>query len=335
MLEARTNMDTMTKIYYPAVRIIEDIIPFVFDISVLVRSKFKRGLNSFMQEGRKIDIISFDMGYRGWIEDREKGSYPVIYSDTQCIDLYPGWNLIIIKNKEIELFLKNRFIVDSKGQFMEITLIKPNKAFLDTSNNAVFKSTWVMVKKESDLLPFYVRDKYLLNNSLFMIESQEKVIIILADQGRGYYRYAFIKESVNNSYWIYSFAKFDQLGYKLDEKKRCLTDISPECYIRSQRKFIIFDDPLMTCIIKFQLGISGRGLLPFDLISLKELDLEGYMLHSINGIEQCLGIQTLRIKGHYVSGLSEIALALPSLNKIYLSKELYSVEELKILASFL
>ena len=335
MLETRTNTDMITKLYYPTVRIIEDIIPFVFDISVLVRAKFKSGLNSFMQEGKKVDIISYDMGFRGWIEDSEKGSYPVIYSDTQCIDLYPGWNLIIIKNKEIEQFLKNRFIVDSKGQFMEISIIKTNKAFLDTTNSAVYKSVWVMVKKESDLLPFYIRDKYLVSSELFMIESQEKVIIILGDPGRGYYRYAFIKEAVNNSYWIYSFAKFDHLGYKLDEKKRCLTDISPECYLRSKRKFVIFDDPLMTCIIKFQLGISGRGLLSSDLISLRELDLEGYLLHSINGIEQCLGMQILKIRGHYVSGLAEIALALPSLNKIYLSKELYSEEELKILAYFL
>ena len=335
MLNTQTSNETVHKIYYPVVRIIDDIIPFVVDISVLVRAKFKSGVNSFMQENKKIDVIPYGSGFRGWIEDSEKGSYPVIYSDTQCVDLYPGWNLILIKNKEIEMFVKNRFFVDSKGQFMEITLIKPNKAFLDTTNNAVYKSAWIMVKKEADLLPFYIRDRYLDNNEVFMVESQEKVIIILGDQGRGYYRYAFIKESINDNYWIYSFAGFDELGYKMEEKKRCLTDISPECYLRSKRKFVIFDDPLLACIIKFQLGISGRGLLSTDLISLRELDLEGYKLHSISGIEQCLGVQTLKIRGHYVSCLSEIVFSLPSLKKIYLSKELYCDEELKELASFL
>ncbi|MDD4526585.1 MAG: hypothetical protein PHF25_00940 [Candidatus Margulisbacteria bacterium] len=335
MIETITNTELQKKIYYPAVRIIEDIIPFVFDISVLVRAKFNEGVNSFIQNDKRIDVIPYGKGFRGWIADAEKGSFPVIYSDTECVDLYPGWNLLIIKNKDIEMFVNNRFFVDSKGQFLDITIIKENKAFLDTNNSNIFKSAWVMVKKGVDLLSLDIRNKYLDNNFVFTLESQEKVMIILGDKGRGYYRYAFIKEAINNNFWIYSFASFDDLGYKLDEKKRCITDICPECYVRPRAQFVIFDDPLVTCIIKHQLEISGRGLFSSDLLLLKELDLEDYKLHSINGLDQCLGLQVLKIRGFYVSGLSEIVFSLPSLKKIYLSKELYSAEELKVLASFL
>lgn len=335
MIETQTNTQLQSKIFYPSIKIIEDIIPFVFDISSLVRAKFKKGNNSFNQEGRRMDIISYDDGFRGWVEDNEKGSFPIIYSNSECIDVYPGWNLFIIKNKEIEMFLKNRFFIDNKGQFMEISIIKNNKAFLDTTNNSVYKSAWVMLKKETDILPYNIRSKYLDNSKPLLLESQEKVLVFLSDAGRAYYRYSFIKESFNDNFWIYSFAGFDDLGYKVEEKKRCLTDICPEFYLINKRMNIIFDDPLLAVIIKSQLKISGRGLYSSDLMLLKELDLEDYKLYSINGIEQCLGLQVLKIRGFYVSGLSQIALSLPSLKKINLTRELYSEQELKELSSFL
>ncbi|GEM_PF-2147443 len=335
MIQTTKKHEQENKYYYPSVRIIEDIIPFVFDISALVRAKFQNGINSFFQEGKNVNVVSIGAGFIGWIENSEKGSFPVVYSDYSCLDLYPGWNLLIVKNKEIEMFLKDRFIVDSKGQFMEISIIKENKAYLDTSSSSIFKSFWVMVKKEADLMPYYIRNKYLDSDEAFIVESQKKVLVILGDQGRGYYRYSFNKEAVNSYYWIYSFSAFDDLGYKIEEKKRCITDICPECYLGLKRKFVIFDDPLLACIIKHQIGVSGRGLFQSDLVMLKELDLEGYKLHSINGVDKCLGLQVLKISSFYVSGLADIVLSMPSLKKIVLSKELYSEDELKTLASFL
>jgi len=98
---------------------------------------------------------------------------------------------------------------------------------------------------------------------------------------------------------------------------------------------IEFEDPLFAFIIKRELGVSGRGLNSRDLLNLKNLDLQDYKLYSISGIEHCLGLQVLNIKGHYVSQLSEIILNLPSLKKLHLSEELYSDNELKYLHSFL
>ena len=41
MLEIKTNTEAHIRDYYPVLRIIDDFIPFVFDISVLVRSSLK------------------------------------------------------------------------------------------------------------------------------------------------------------------------------------------------------------------------------------------------------------------------------------------------------
>lgn len=335
MIENLTNTKEQTKLFFSNIKTVDDTIPFVFDVSALLRTKLENGVNTFNQEGRTINVVPYNDGFRGWIYDEEKGAFPIIYADSECVDIYPGWNLFVIKNKEIEMFLKNRFFVDAKGQFVESSIIKNNKTFLDITSNSVYKSAWVMIKKGADMLPYYIKNKYLDNNQLFLLESQEKVLVFFGDKDSGYYRYSFLKESLNNNFWFYSFAGFDDLGYKIDERKRCLTDISPQNYLLSSRKFIIFDDPLMAIIIKSQLNISGRGLTSIDLLLLKELDLEDYKLYSINGIEYCLGLQVLKIRGLYISGLEKVARSLPSLKKIHLSKELYSNKELKELYSFL
>jgi hypothetical protein len=111
--------------------------------------------------------------------------------------------------------------------------------------------------------------------------------------------------------------------------------ICPLVNYSKRDKYVLFKDPLLCRIIKNNLGISGRGLLLSDLKNLKMIDLEGYKIFSLDGIEKCLYLEAIKMRGHYFKETTNFIYIFPFLRRICLLKKQYSQEELNILEPFL